>query len=148
MEKTYNKIWEIALKKISIRPMSKFEISKKLEEKFTDEEELIKKVIQEMERVFLLNDKQFTEKYINHLTQKNIGRIKIMIETRKKGLSTDMVEEELMNIKWNEEESCQKAFNQKDKLIKEDDKRKRKQKLTNFLLSRGFTNSVIYKILR
>ena len=147
MEKTYNKIWEIALKKISVRPMSKFEISKKLEEKFPDEEELIKKVVQEMERVFLLNDKQFTEKYINHLTQKNIGRIKIMVEARKKGLSSDMAEEALININWNEENSCQKAFELKDKLIREEDPRKRKQKLTNFLLSRGFTNSVIYKVL-
>jgi len=147
MQKTYDKIWGTALKKLSVRPMSIFEITKKLEEKFPEEEELIKKVVQEMERVFLLNDKQFAEKYINHLTQKNIGRIKIMVETRKKGLDSDLIEDALMTIKWSEEESCQRAFEEKNRLLREDDPRKRKQKLTQFLLSRGFSNSTIYKIL-
>jgi len=147
MEKIYNKIWGTALKKISIRPMSIFEITKKLEEKFPDEEDLIKKVVEEMERVFLLNDKQFTEKYIDYITQKNIGRIKIMVETRKKGLNSDLVEDALINIKWSEEESCKRAFEIKNNSIKEEDSRKRKQKLINFLLSRGFSNSVIYKII-
>ena len=147
MQKVYNKIWETAIRKLSIRPMSIFEITKKLEEKFPNEEELIKKVIEEMQRVFLLDDKKFTEKYIDHLTQKNIGRMKIMVETRKKGLNSDLVEDALINIKWSEEESCQRAFEIKNKLIREEDARKRKQKLINFLLSRGFNNSIIYKVI-
>ena len=143
--KTYDKIWQAALNKIKIRAMSIFELRQKLMAKFSNEEGLIIKVIEEMERVELLNDHRFTEQFVEHLIQKPIGRLKIMIKTRQKGLDEELVEKTLLNLNWNEEKSAQRALAEKERTISESDPRKRKMKLMNFLRNRGFRDAVIYK---
>lgn len=141
----YDQILESALKIIQIRINSKFEIRQKLLRKFPDEEVNILKVIDEMERVQLLSDERFTEEFVHHLIQKPIGRMKIMIETRKKGLDNDLVDQVLVNNGWSEEDSLEIALETKKRTLNEADPRKRKMKLINFLKSRGFSGSVIYK---
>ena len=143
----YDKIWESALKIIQIRINSKFEMRQKLLRKFPDDEGDILKVIDEMERVQLLSDRHFTEEFVHHLIQKPIGRMKIMIETRKKGLDEDLVDQMLVNENWNEEDSLKIALETKERTLNETDPRKRKMKLINFLRNRGFRDSVIYKII-
>lgn len=128
--------------------MSAMDLRKKLRAKYSDEEGLIEKVLDEMERVQLIGDKRYTELLINHLIQRNIGRLKIRLETRKRGLDTDLVESALITADYNEREWCQRAFEEKIKLISETDPRKKKQKLMNFLRNRGFTDSVIYQVFR
>ncbi len=146
MKSTYDKIWESALKIIQIRINSKFEMRQKLLRKFPDDEGDILKVIREMERVQLLSDRRFTEEFVHHLIQKPIGRMKIMIETRKKGLDKDLVDQMLVNENWSEEDSLKKALETKERTLNETDPRKRKMKLINFLRNRGFRDSVIYRI--
>ncbi len=148
MEKIYNQIWASALRKLEVRPHSTAEIIRKLETKFPDDRGIILKVIEELERVNLLNDRQFTEEYVHHLIQKPIGRLKIMVETRKKGLDQDLVDQMLVNENWSEEESAKIALKEKERTLRESDERKRKQKLVNFLRNRGFKDSVIYKSLK
>lgn len=147
MKNTHDLIWESALRKIEIRPHSIAEMIRKLEEKFPNERGTILKVIEEMERVNLLNDRQFTEEYVHHLIQKPIGRLRIMVETRKKGLDQDLVDQMLVNENWSEEESAKRALEEKKRTLREADERKRKQKLVNFLRNRGFKDSVIYKTI-
>ena len=147
MRKIYDKIWESALKIIQIRINSKFEIKQKLLRKFPNEEGDILKVIDEMERVQLLSDRRFTEEFVHHLIQKPIGRMKIMIEIRKKGLDEDLVDQVLENEQWSERNSLKIALEEKERTLHEDDARKRKMKLINFLRSRGFKDSVIYNCL-
>ncbi len=100
-----------------------------------------------MERVQLLNDRRFTEEYVHHLIQKPIGRFKIMMETRKKGLNDDMVEQALLDANWNENEAAKQAIEAKSRLLEGLDERKKRQKLMNFLKNRGFKNSTIFKLL-
>ena len=147
MKSTYDQIWESALKKLETRPQSKAELLRKLLEKFPDEEGLILTVIEEMERVQLLNDRRFTEEYVHHLTQKPIGRLKIMMETRKKGLNDQMVEQALLDAGWNEDESAQQAIDAKSRLLNGLDERKKRQKLMSFLKNRGFRDSTIFRLL-
>ena len=73
--------------------MSRSELQRKLKTKYPDEEGYILKILDEMERVELLNDKRYTEQLINHLTQRPIGRMKIMMEFRKRGLDEELMEE-------------------------------------------------------
>jgi len=148
MKNIHDLIWASALRKLEVRPHSTAEMIRKLEEKFPEDRGIILKVIEEMERVNLLNDRQFTEEFVHHLIQKPIGRIKIMVETRKKGLDQDLVDQMLENENWSEEESAKKALDEKERTLGEADKRKRKQKLVNFLRNRGFKDSVIYKALK
>ena len=147
MQNIHDQIWESALRKLEIRPHSTAEMIKKLEEKFPDERGTILKVIEEMERVNLLNDRRFTEQFVHHLIQKPIGRIKIIVETRRRGLNQELVDQMLENENWSEEESAKKALEEKKRFLNETDDRKRKQKLVNFLRNRGFKDSVIYNCL-
>jgi regulatory protein len=148
MKSTYDKIWESALRSIRARMMSRSELGKRLEKKYPEEGGSISQILDEMERVELLNDKRYAEQLISHLTQRPIGRLKIMVETRKRGLNPDVVEGLLLSIGYDEEESCKKALEEKVRAIRESDPRKRKQKLMNFLRNRGFKDSVIYSVLK
>lgn len=143
----YNKIWEAALRKIQIRPHSVYELERKLMTKFPEDRGTVLKVLEEMERVNLLNDRQFTEQFVSYLIQKPIGRLKIMVEARKRGLDPDLVESLLLDLGWNEEESAKKALAEKDKTLNEPEARKRKMKLLQFLRNRGFRDRLIYKTL-
>ena len=127
--------------------MSRSDLQRKLKTKYPDEEGHILKILDEMERVELLNDKRYTEQLINHLTQRPIGRLKIMVEFRKRGLDEDMMEPLLLSAGYDEEETCKKALEVKEKTLHETDPRKRKQKLMNFLRNRGFRDAAIYKVL-
>lgn len=145
MKSIHDQIWTFALRRIEIRPHSTYEMRQKLIGKFPDDDGMILKVIEEMENVQLLNDRQFTEQFVHHLIQKPIGRIKIMVETRKRGLDKDLVDQMLVNEDWSEEESAKKALEGKERTLNEADPRKRKMKLINFLRNRGFRDAVVYK---
>jgi regulatory protein len=148
VKSTYDQIWESALRKLEIRMHSKAELTRKLTEKYPGDRGTILKVIEEMERVQLLNDRRFAEEYVNHLIQKPIGRFKIMMETKKRGLDQDMVEQALLDAGWSEEGAIKQAAEEKGRVLRETDERKRKQKLANFLKNRGFADSAIYRILK
>ncbi len=148
MKSTYDQIWESALRKLEVRSHSKTELIRKLSEKFSSERGTILMVIEEMERVQLINDRRFTEEYVHHLIQKPIGRFKIMMECKKRGLDRDMVEQVLLDAEWSEEEAAKEALAAKERVLHETDERKKKQKLVNFLKNRGFGNSAIYRILK
>lgn len=130
-----------------MRPHSKKELKEKLLSKFSTEEGLVLQVIEEMERVHLLSDRRFTEAFIAYLTQKNIGRLRIMFETRKKGLPNDLVEQALLDQQWSENEAAQRAVEEKMRVLEGVDERRAKQKIANFLRNRGFTERVIFKRL-
>ena len=127
--------------------MSRSELQRKLKTKYPDEEGYVLKILDEMERVELLNDKRYTEQLINHLTQRPIGRMKIMMEFRKRGLDEELMEPLLLSAGYDEGETCKKAMEVKEKTLHETDPRKRKQKLMNFLRNRGFKDAVIYSTL-
>ncbi len=146
MKSTYDKIWESALNVIKARMVSRFDLKKKLLFKYPEEEGYVIQVLDEMERVMLIDDRRYTEQLINHLIQKSIGRLKIKMEIRKRGLDEDSAESILMNSEYDEEKWCKRAM--ENKTISETDSRKRKQKLMNFLRSRGFTDAVIYSVLK
>jgi regulatory protein len=146
MQTHYDKIWESALRSIQIRTTSREELRRKLMAKFPQEEHQISKVLEEMERVLLLDDKRYTEQLVTHLLQKPIGRIKIQIETRKRGLDPELVDALLIAADYDEGAMAKKALEAKGE-IREADPRKRKFKLMNFLRNRGFTDATVYKVI-
>jgi regulatory protein len=143
----YDQVWESALRKLETRAHSKGELIQKLSQQFPGDRGTILTVIEEMERVHLLSDLRFTEEYVHHLMQKPVGRLKIMMETRKKGLAGEMVEQALLDAGYDEEENAKQALEEKKRVLHETDERKKKQKLMNFLKNRGFKDSTIFRIL-
>ncbi len=127
---------------------SKAELLQKLNITFPSEHGNVLQAIEEMERVHLLDDRQFTENFIHYISQKAVGRFKIMMEAKKRGLDKDLVEEVLDNIEWSEISSAKRAVSEKMRLIKNIDTHKKKQKLLYFLKSRGFESSSIFSALK
>ena len=148
MDNLDHKIWEKALQFLKIRPHSRQELKTKLTAAFREEARAIGTVLDEMERVELVNDRRFTELFITSLIRRPIGRIKIMAETRRRGLDPDLANRILQNLNWSEEESAKEARAEKERTLREADPRKRKMKLANFLRSRGFKEATIYRLLR
>ncbi len=147
MQNITEKMWASALKKIGIRPHSRKELHQKMLENYPQDEGVIIQVLDEMERLHLISDRQFTEMYLSHLTQKNIGMMKIINETNKKGLSRVNVEQALFDMNWSEEDSAKRAIEEKSRLLNgPKDDRKNKQKIMNFLRNRGFKDNLIYKL--
>lgn len=148
MKSIYDQIWTSALNTLNARMVSSFELKRKLRIKFPDEEADIERVIDEMLQLQLLNDKKYTNQLVNHLIQRPIGRMKILNEARKRGLSAEEVEAALQDLGYDEESMVKEALESKQKLLKEEDPRKRKQKLMNFLRNRGFRDALIYSALK
>lgn len=148
MKSPYDLLWAKALRVVSARPISREDLRKKLENEIPNEPGTVLRVLDEMERVQLLSDRRYAEMLVNHLIQKPIGRLKIMIETRRKGLPETLVQSLLIGLGWDEAESAQRALKSKEALIRETDPRKKRQKLVNFLRNRGFNDAVIFRALR
>lgn len=148
MQPFRDKIWESALRSIQARMTSRQELKKKLLLKFPEEDRVIDTVLDEMTRVQLLNDKRYTEQLIHHLTQKPIGRLKLALETRKRGLDSELVDSLLLSAGYDEQEMAQQALGEKEASVRETDPRKRKFKLMNFLRNRGFMDVTIYSVLK
>ena len=146
MQNITEKIWADALKRLEIRPHSRKELEQKLMEKHPHQEGVIIQTLDEMERLHLINEQQFIEAYVNHLTQKNIGMLKVISETNKKGLNRMKVEQALLDANWSEEASAKRAIEEKSRLLNGSDERKNKQKIMNFLRNRGFKDQLIYKL--
>ena len=148
MKSIYDKIWKSALNAIQRRQMSRFDLARKLKQKYPGEDGDIIKALDEMERVELLNDERYTQQLIDYLIQRPIGKFKIMVEARKRGLDKDLVQSNLINSDYDEEKACKKAFDIKNKTLHEANPLKRKQKMMNFLKNRGFNIGVIYSVLK
>lgn len=74
--------------------------------------------------------------------------MKILFETRKKGLKNEDVEQALLDAEWSEAASAQRAMEEKLIHLGTLEPRKKKEKLLNFLRNRGFSDRVIYAVLR
>lgn len=148
MKSPYDTLWEKALKAVSVRPLSRSELRKKLLAVAPSDEGTIDQILDEMERVMLIDDKRYAEQLLRHLIQKPIGRIKLQIELRKRGLDYDESLPQLEELGYDESEMARKALDEKEGRVTESDPRKRKFKLMNFLRNRGFTDATIYQTLR
>ena len=89
-----------------------------------------------------MNDTQYIEKYIVMRANKGYGRYKIAMELKQRGLSTDLIHEllRILDINWvyNAHKQLLKKFKQVNvKNISE------KQKVTQFLVTRGYTQDDI-----
>lgn len=148
MQSTYDKIWESAVSAVKVRMLSSFELRKKLEALYPGESESVSQIINEMQRVELINDNRYAHQLMHHLTLRPVGRFKIMIEARKRGIDKELTDAILLEIGYDEEANAAKALEQKEPTVRESDPRKRKFKLMNFLKSRGFTDTTIWHVLR
>ncbi|CAN2039987.1 Regulatory protein RecX [Candidatus Magnetomoraceae bacterium gMMP-15] len=148
--KEYNKAMNTAVRLLSYRNHTEYEISQKLKQRGFDIE-IISQIISECQRLKYINDEEYAGLYIEELKAKGYGTYRIRLSLKKKGIISEQINkflsEHLSEI--DEIEIARKAMQKKLKsLSREKDLKKRKEKIYRFLYSRGFSGSVISKLLR
>ncbi len=145
----YRKALNTALRILTRRDHSKYELSQKIKARgYT--REVIDKVISECERFGYINDERTAQVFIRQLHKKGYGLRRIRFELNSKGLSDKYVQDALAkNISEADECQCAKKIFQKHakRFDREKDVLKRKDKINRFLHGRGFSNAVISEII-
>ena len=97
-------------------------------------------VIYKLEKEHFVNDEQFAEDYARQLSQRKLGKRRILIELRQKGIDSRMAEDAAGQL--DEEEAAEGAAQLASKLLKkyarESDSRKAMQKLMAAMARRGY----------
>lgn len=99
----------------------------------------VDKVIKKLKEQDLINDEKFIELFINdRLALKPKGKKLLIKELRQKGVVDYLIETYFIKNKINEEELALKILSQRWSRLKNLEEKKRFEKATRFLLSRGF----------
>lgn len=149
MKNEFDRIWNIALGMLGKRNHTAFELERKLLQRGF-EKELVRKIILKCSESQFIDDKNYGRLYIAELIRRGYGPHRIRYEMSKKGLATHFVDELFAeeNIEKNERAMCEKVLAKKNKIVPANkDRQKRKALLQRFLLSRGFSISIISDLI-
>jgi regulatory protein len=149
MKNELHGIWNVALGMLGKRNHTAFELERKLLQRGF-EKELVRKIISKCSELQFIDDKNYGRLYIGELIRRGYGPHRIRYEMSKKGLATHLVDELFAeeNIEKNERAMCEKVLAKKNKIVPANkDWQKRKALLQRFLLSRGFSISIISDLI-
>ena len=135
----------VAVRLLSRREHSAFEIRDKLRQRDFDEQEIDQTII-ELQQGGWLSDERFAEAYIRMRQQKGFGPIRIAIELNERGVKESIVDDYLQadNEGWQQTLEQQYLKKYKNKPIADyNDRAKR----IRFLQYRGFALNVIYQLV-
>ena len=139
-----------AVRILTYRDHSKYELKRKLKQRgFSGE--VIDAVLQECERLNYIDDSRTARIYITQLKRKRFGRRHIRMALKKKRLYAAAVEEILLEnyAKIEESKNAEKLLQKKMKAFnREEDQKKRREKIYRFLYSRGFNKEIIADLIR
>lgn len=144
IEKDYSKAKDIALNFLSYRARSEKELRNKLISKEYDEE-IIDRVVDFLKKYEYINDEKFAKSYIrDRIRLKPVGRKKLFYDLRQKGIKSGIIDHVLDNMDLNEVNNAEKLI--KKKISNRDElDLKKKQKIYQFLLGKGFSYDTIRK---
>ena len=135
----------VAVRLLSRREHSAFEIRDKLHKRDFDEGEIEQAII-ELQQGGWLSDERYAEAYIRMRQQKGFGPIRIAIELNERGVKESIVDDYLQadNKVWQQTLEQQYLKKYKNKPIADyNDRAKR----IRFLQYRGFALNVIYQLV-
>jgi regulatory protein len=135
-----------ALDYLGKREYSYAELGQKLKTYLSDDEsfEQITAILEDFKTRGWLSDARFTEQIV-HARSHKFGASKIANELREKGVSNDLIESAIEQVKENELENAVEIWRKKFK--KSPDSREEWARQARFLQSRGFGFDVIKKVL-
>ncbi len=136
----------VAVRLLSRREHSAFEISEKLRKRDFDEAE-ISTAIAELQQGDWLSDERFAEAYIRMRQQKGFGPIRIAMELNERGVKESIVENYLPAVDEDWQEILLRQYQKKYRnqpMADYADKAKR----IRFLQYRGFPLDAIYRLLK
>ena len=146
----YQKVLNSALRILTGRDHSKYELTQKLKQRgFTPED--IEKAVSECERFDYINDERTSRIYIRQLITKGYGVKRIRHEMNKKGLRSKRIQNILSETvsDADEREGAERILKKNTKRFeRQNDLKKRRGKIYRFLYARGFSQEVIAEIIR
>jgi regulatory protein len=149
-QKSNQQAMNAAVRILTHRDHSKYELKQKLQQRgFTSE--IIDTVLLECERLNYIDDKRTARIYISQLKRKRFGIRHIRMALKKKRLYGAAIEDFLLEsyAKIEERKNADKLLQKKMKTFnREQDLKKRRDKIYRFLYSRGFNKDVITDLLR
>ncbi len=130
----------LAMKYLSYRPRSVYEIEEYIKKKGFDKN-IVRKTIEILLERNYLNDKNFTKLYIETMTRNRPkSKFAIAFALKKKGVDLSIIEPVLEQ--YDDQSLAIKAVEPKIKRWQSFDKNKFKKKLMNFLVYRGFNYEI------
>ena len=141
--------WESTLRMLSIRAHCEQDLKNKLRQK-KHTSKTVNKVLETCKHLELIDDAKFAKAYIAELKENGSGLQMIKLKLSKKGVSRELIEEELENSFTKDDEmiAAKIAFKKKLPALKrEKEPRKRKEKLYRFMISKGFNYEIISNIM-
>ncbi|MBI5020297.1 MAG: RecX family transcriptional regulator [Ignavibacteriales bacterium] len=152
-EEEYSTAKNKALKYISRRMRSEYEVKSKLRE-YEFPVEIIDKVIKYLSEINFLNDLEFAKAYIADLQRtKSAGKRLLFQQLKRKGIAKDTIEMVLNDIKCDKEESlaietAKKYFKKFKTSRKPVDRKDQIRRISQALMRRGFDWSLTSKVLK
>ncbi len=148
---TKNEALKFAIKLLTLRKRSVFEIETRLQKKGY-ESDIITQIISDLNNYKYLNDEIFTESYINdRMNFRPCGRFLIKNELKERGITENIIEKkisELISIE-QEIEGARKLAVMKSKTINKNvDSFKAMQKVKAYLQSKGFSFEIISQAVK
>jgi regulatory protein len=149
MKNNFDRIWNTALGFLGRRNHTAFELERKLLQRGFDKKN-VREIISKCSQLHFVDDNFTGKLYLSELIRKGYGPHRIRYEMYKKGLGKQLIDELFIkeNVEKNERAMCEKVLVKKNKLIPPGkNPEKRKALLHRFLLSRGFSRSVILDLI-
>jgi regulatory protein len=145
----YQKVLNSALRILTGRDHSKYELTRKLKQRGFKLQD-IDKAVSECVRFDYINDERTARVYINQMIRKGYGVNRIRIGMNKKGLSSKRIQNILSeNVSTIDELDSAKRILKKNikRFEREPDLKKRKDKIYRFFYARGFSPDTIRELI-
>ena len=138
---------DAALKYLSCRDRTRFEMKKHLEEKGFGEQDIIA-AIDFLDSCNLLDDVNFCERYIRYGQEKGRGPLRIKQELLNKGIDRETVASGLQEH-FGDRREREMALELAERLLTGKDKRNEKElaRIARRLISQGYRYNVIYEVV-
>ncbi len=150
-DENFNKLLNYAFFFLKFRPRSSKEIEMYLNKKIKNRhwsQDDIKKVIQHLEGLDLINDKNFVKWFVEQrILLKPKSKYALRQELLKHGIDKEIIEEYFSSNLMDEEKLAEKILHERWHRYKNLDKRKRFEKSASFLMRRGFNFEIVKKTI-
>ncbi len=139
-----------ALRFLKIRPRSVAELKEKLEQKGFDSVQ-IETAVGDLTAMGLLDDRAFTKAFINYRLARPFGFRRIVLELNAKGIDPGIIEEAIAQARETcnpQEVALDLAQRRWHHIPSGVDALKKKKRVMDFLLRRGFDTDVVMKVIK
>jgi regulatory protein len=145
----YRKLMDYAMRALSRRAHTTFELSEKLKKRYQYSQPLAAQVIARLQELNLLNDQNYIRTAIEQTTRFRLqGRLKVASRLYKKGISMKETEEIWNSMELPERELALQALERAQKRFARVPQEKLYQKRAQFLASRGFSPEIIFELAK